>query len=214
MSLDDLLRDGLHRSAQPISPDVDDRLARTQTSFRRRRTARRAVLAGALALVGVAALTLGPQLLDRFTNESEVLPGTSTMTDEQAAALLQGMWVTPVVTQAQVTDRLTQEGLGEFADAVLTDEAYPTAWTMVVGEHSYVIASSTNVLADTGVWIVQGATLTLIPSSCECQLDFRWHETDGTLTLELLRDQGRDIDGVPDEAYARALYSTVPFTRS
>jgi hypothetical protein len=213
MSLDDRVREGLHRSAQPINPDVEERLARTRTSFRRRRTVRRVALAGTVALVGVAALALGPQLLDRFSAAPDVLPGTSTMSDEQAR-LLQGMWVTPVVTQAQATDTLNSAGLGEFADAVLTDGAYPTAWTMVLGESTYAITSSRGILADTGVWIVQGSTLTVIPSSCDCTVDFRWHVSGDILTLELVRDQGPDLNGVPDEAYARALYTTVPFARS
>jgi hypothetical protein len=208
MSLDDRLRIGLHEAADMVRPDVEAGLTAARRSAARRRTVRLAALAAAVVAVLGVAVPLGTGLLGRDDGVT-----ASRLTDADARRLLRDTWVTPVVTRAAVVQTLSDAGLDQHAGAVLLSQAYPTAWNLQFTGDRYTAASAAGVQADVGRWDVVGDTLVLRPEQCPCTLRFRWTLTEGRLLLELTSDDSPATDGVPDEAYARALYTTVPFTR-
>ena len=210
MSLDRRLRDGLTQAAATFTPDVEAHLALTRRRFRRRQSTRRVSLAAvALAVIAVAV----PVTLNARDADNDKAVVANPLTNRQARALLQDTWVTRTVTRAQVAVTLTAAGLGQHVDAVTLEQALPTAWSLRIARNRYEVRSATGVQYDTGTWAVDGDVLTLTPTQCPCELTFGWTLTEGRLRLTLLSDAGPDVRGVPDEAYARALYTTVPFAR-
>lgn len=210
MSLDRRIRDGFAQTAAEVQPDVEAHLARTQRAFHRRRTTRRVVLAAA-TVVAVAVLAV-PVSLNLHGRDDRT--AAATMTDAQATARLQGVWVTPVVGREQVAGVLSDAGLAAHTDKVLLDQGYPTAWNMTLGrDGGFDVRSQTDVQVDVGHWQVDDGDLVLHPDSptCEVRLAFRLH--DGKLRLTMISDDEPDVDGVPGQAYARALYTAIPFTR-
>jgi hypothetical protein len=209
MSLDARLRDGLREAADSVDPHVETWLARTRQLHGRRRTTRQLVLAA----VAVVVLLVAFPVVDRLARTDQAVP-TSLRTDAQARRLLLHTWVTPVVTRDQVATSLRSAGLEQHLDVVAVDQGYPVALTMVLARKAYAVSSARGVLIDHGDWSVHGSTLHLRPTECRpCELTFRWIVRDDRLTLTLLTDASPALDGVPDEAYAQALYATVPFTR-
>lgn len=208
MSLDDRLRAGLRDAAAVVDPDVEVGLARARREGARRRDRRRLVVAAAAVAVAVAG---GVPLGQRLTGDDSVSAGPTT--DAASQRRLVGTWVTPVVTRAQAAAVLDDAGLAEYADAVLLAQAYPTAWNLRFDRDRYVAASASGVQQDVGTWEVDGDVLVLRPEQCPCTLRFAWNLVKGRLSLRLLSDDSPAVDGVPDEAPARALYTTVPFTR-
>jgi hypothetical protein len=211
MSLDSRIRDGFAQTAADVQPDVEAHLARTRRTFQRRRTTRRVVLAAAAAIV-VAALAV-PLSLGLLAGDDRTTAAAST--DAQATARLQGVWVTPVVSREQVATLLSDAGLAAHADRVVLDLSYPTAWNMALGKDgAFDVRSQTGVQVDAGHWLVDDGDLVLQPTSCQtCEIRLAFHLGHATLRLALISDDGPDIDGVPEQAYARALYTAVPFTR-
>lgn len=209
MSLDERLRDGLREAADPVDPHIETRLARIWQLHRRQRTTRRLVLAAA-AVVLLGAVPVA----DRVARTDRAVPAAP-LSDAQGRRLLQDTWVTPVVTRGEVASTLRAAGLQQHLDEVALDQAYPVAWSMVLaGGGGYVVESARGVGIDHGHWSVRGSTLHLRPSACRpCEMTYRWLVRDDRLTLTLLMDASPAIGGAPDEAYARAVYTTVPFTR-
>lgn len=211
MSLDRRIRAGLDAEAHRVRPDVEAHLAATQQELRRSRLVRRSVLAAAVVAAVVVALPSW-RALDG-ADDTVVVPAD--LTSAEARALLKGTWTTPRVTRDDVTDVLRTAGLAEHVDAVTLDLGHPTAWSLyLLRGRGYDVRSATDVQADTGSWDVRGSTLTLRPSPCQCLMVFRWRIEGDELHLRLLRDDSPDVDGIPDEAYARALYTAVPWVRS
>ncbi len=210
MSLDARLRGGLREAADAVDPDVETRLARTRQLHGRRRATRRLALVAALVVAVLVALPLA----DRVGRTDRALPA-GPLSDAQASRLLTDTWVTPVVTRDQVASTLRAAGLEQHLGAVALDQAYPAAWSMVLSAGGgYVVESARGVGVDGGDWSVRGATLRLRPTECSpCELTFRWAVRHDRLRLTLLTDDSPGLDGVPDEAYARAVYTTVAFTR-
>jgi hypothetical protein len=210
MSLDRRIRDGFVQTAAEVQPDVEAHLARTRRSFHRRRTARGVALAAATVIVvAVFAVPVSFNLLGRDDRTA-----AAPMTDAQATARLQGVWVTPVVSREQVTRVLSDAGLAAHVDKVRLDQSSPTAWNMTLHGNRFDVRSQADEQVDAGHWQVDDGDLVLHPNSCptcEVRLAFRLH--DGKLRLRLINDDEPDVDGVPGQAYARALYTVVPFTR-
>ncbi|MEO6711921.1 MAG: hypothetical protein ABIM89_00660 [Mycobacteriales bacterium] len=209
MSLDRRMRDGVTHVAASIAPDVEAHLTRTLRRFRRRRTTRRVALA-ALAAVVIAGVPALQGAFDR--GDGPLVAGANP--NAQARALLEGTWVSPVATKLQVTDVLAAAGLGQHVDVVSLEMGLPVVWLLHFEATGYRARSASESLYDHGDWSVNGSTLTLRPAECPCVLTFNWRIDQDRLRLELLTDESPDLKGVPDEAYARALYTTVPFTRS
>ena len=210
MSLDDRIRDGFAQAADDMQPDVEAHLARTRRTFQRRRTTRRVVLAAAAVVVAVLAVPVSQGLLSHDDRTTAAL-----MTDAEATARLQGVWVTPVVSREQVARVLSDAGLAANVDAVVLELGYPTAWNMSLRKDGgFDVRSQTGVQVDVGHWLVDDGVLVLRPTSCEtCGIRLAFHLEHGTLRLALISDDEPDLAGVPGQAYARALYTAVPFTR-
>ncbi|MDQ1601958.1 MAG: hypothetical protein QOD68_3432 [Actinomycetota bacterium] len=166
----------------------------------------------AAAAIFVAALAV-PVSLGLLARDDRTT--AAPMTDAQAAARLRGVWVTPVVSREQVAAVLSDAGLAAHIDAVVLNQNYPTAWNMTLGKNgAFDVRSQTGVQVDVGQWLVDDGVLVLRPTSCpSCQIRLAFHLEHGMLRLELISDNGPDIDGVPEQAYARALYTAAPFTR-
>jgi hypothetical protein len=208
MSLDRRVREGLTGAAATVTPDVEAHLARTRRRFRRRRTTQRLVLATAAVLVAVAAVPLArATLLDDRHGSLPAAP-----IDAEARAALRHTWQGPTLTGADVRATLADAGLAAYGTTVVIDQAYPTAWTFSLTRDGYDVQSASRVQVDTGTWSVDGRVLTLRPAQCACVLTFRWTVKDDRLRLRLLDDASPDHDGVPDEAYARAVYTSAVFT--
>ena len=210
MSLDRRIRDGFAQTAAEVQPDVEAHLARTRRSFHRRRTTRRLVLAAAsVVVVAVLAVPVSLSLLGRDDRTA-----AAPMTDAEATARLHGVWVTPVVSREQVTRVLSDAGLAAHADRVLLDQSYPTAWNMTLRKDRFDVRSQSDVQVDVGHWQVEDGDLVLHPNSCPtCEVRLAFRLADGQLRPSLISDDEPDVDGVPGQAYARALYTAVPFTR-
>ena len=193
MSLDRRIRDGFAQTAAEVQPDIEAHLARTQRSFHRRRTTRRLVLAAAsVVVVAVLAVPVSLSLLGR---------------DDRTAAA-------PMISREQVTRVLSDAGLAAHADRVLLDQSYPTAWNMTLRKDRFDVRSQSDVQVDVGHWQVEDGDLVLHPNSCPtCEVRLAFRLADGQLRLSLISDDEPDVDGVPGQAYARALYTAVPFTR-
>lgn len=210
MSLDRRIRDGFAQTAAEVQPDVEAHLARTRRTFQRRRTTRRVVLATAAVVVAVLAVPVSNGLLAHDDRTA-----AAAMTDAQATARLRGVWVTPVVSREQIATVLSDAGLAAQIDRVVLDLNYPTAWNMTLRKDGgFEARSQTGVQVDVGHWLVDDGVLVLQPTSCPtCEIRLAFHLEHGMLRLALISDDGPDIDGVPEQAYARALYTAVPFTR-
>ncbi len=209
MSLDDRVRVGLSHYADGLSTEVEHQLRRTQSTFRRRRTRRRAAVVGLLVLVaGVAA----PMAIVDRSHHPQTSP-SAPLTDQQAHALLQGRWQTGTVTATQVTAALARAGMAVHAATVESEQGYPTAWTLVLGQDTYDVWSRTGVQTDTGSWSVEGSTLTLHPSCPSCEIVLAWRTDGRTLHLGLLGDPSPDLLGAPDAAFAIAMYTTAGFSK-
>jgi hypothetical protein len=210
VSLDNRLRDGLRDEADRVDPDVELWLADARRLHGRRRARRQVALAA--ALVGVlllVAVPVGRQLVGR----DEPVP-TGPVTGSQARRLLTDSWVTPTLGREWVAAVLVPAGLGDYVDAVALDAALPDAWNLQLGRDGrYGLQSARGVTHDGGTWRVRARTLVLSPDGCDCRTTFRWTVRDEQLSLRLLSDDGPDVDGVPDRAYALAYYTTAPFTR-
>lgn len=139
---------------------------------------------------------------------------TAARTEAQTHRLLEDTWVTPVVTRSQVLRGLADAGYARYADTVALDLGYPAAFSLRFDEQHYWMRTASGLQPDHGSWELHGDRLVLIPTGCDpCQLHFAWRLQDDVLQLGLVRDTSPEVDGVPDVAYARALYSTVPLTR-
>ena len=209
MSLDHRLREGLGGCAEDMLPDVETLLSRTKTRFRWRRIVRRAAAASVLVL-GVA-LAL-PTLATHLTKQTRTQPG-SPPTSAQARVLLEGRWDTGTVTSGQVARTLADAGLGAYSDAVVAEQGYPTSWVLFIDKGTYSVWSKTGTLTDIGSWSVEGTLLRLHPSCTGCEVDLAWHIDGSTLRLHLVSDPSTDLSGVPDAAFAQALYGTAPFVK-
>lgn len=210
MPPDRSLRDSLTRVAATVAPDVEWHLAATRRRFRRRqRISRSALAAVVLVAIGVA---VPFALRGRHDTSGRVV--ASPLTNAQARVLLQDTWVTETVTMAQVKRTLTEAGLAAHADVVTVEQGYPTGWTLRITRGRYEVRSSRGVQTDNGAWTVDGDVLTLKPTPCTCTLTFRWTIRHGRLRLALVDDASPDIGGVPDEAFARALFTAAAFARA
>ena len=220
MSVDDRLRTGFAQAAGAMTPDVEDRLQRTRTSFRRRRAARRATLATALALLVGAVLVVAPQLIDDLSVGSPEPPGATRLSPAPSNPVLNGEWVTPVVTPQQVTSALEDADMLASADAVIADLRFPTAWTLEFTDASFSVTSSTGVQVDTGDYMLTGNTLTMSPTCTKddqpvaCTVTYALTLDGDTLIFDLVGDDSPDYLGTPDEAFQRALYTAAPFSRA
>jgi hypothetical protein len=161
----------------------------------------------------VAAVLAVPVSLSLLAHDDRTT--AAPMTDAQATARLRGVWVTPVVSREHVATVLSDAGLSAQVDKVVLALSYPTAWNMTLRKDGgFDVRSQTGVQVDVGHWLVDDGVLVLQPTSCRtCEIRLAFHLEHGMLRLELISDNGPDIDGVPEQAYARALYTAVPFTR-
>lgn len=210
MSLDARLRTGLREAAEALEPDVESRLVRTRQQQRRRRTTQRLALVAAV----VVALLVAVPVADRLTRTDRMVP-VGPLSDAEARRLLRDTWVTPVVTRDQVASTLRAAGLEQHLAVVALDVGYPMALSLALNRDGYLLSTARGVMLDHGDWTVRGSTLRLLPIECSpCEMTFRWQVRGNRLTLTLLTDASpATADGVPDEAYARGVYTVAPFTR-
>ena len=135
------------------------------------------------------------------------------LTETETHRLLEDTWVTPIVTRTQVVRSLRDAGFAEYADSVAGTQPYPVAYNLRFTDGAYTLRTAQGLQPDQGTWELDGDRLVLLPADCPCRLDFAWQLDGDRLALELVHDSSPTVDGVPDAAYARALYSTVPLTR-
>ena len=225
MSLDRRLREGLAESARIVDPDVEHHLQRTRTSYRRRRVARQVSVVAAVGALAVAAVVVVPSLTDGRRQGSDPLPATSTTPSPSPSSPVSfvGTWTTETVTEQRVRSVLSANQLDAAATTVLADLSLPTRWTWTLAGDNYTLASADGVRYDLGRYQVEQDTtagagpddlvLTLSPY-CDCTIVFAAHLVGDTMTLTLVSDTSPDSNGVPDEAFQHALYTTVPFVRA
>jgi hypothetical protein len=220
MSLDDRLRTGLARAAGVMAPDVEDRLQRTRTGFRRRRAARRATLATALVLLVGGVLVVTPQLIDHLSVGSPEPPGATRFSPAPSNPVLKGTWVTPQITRERIFEVLQDAGLSTSANAVISEFGIPTSWTLQFTDASFSVTSSTGAQVDAGVFSVSGTTLTMNPTCKEndqpvpCTITYSVAIDGDSLTFELVGDDSPSYLGTPDEAFQHAVYMAAPFSRT
>jgi hypothetical protein len=220
MSLDDRLRTGFAKAAGAMAPDVEDRLQRTRTRFRRRRAARRATFATALALLAGGMMVVAPQIIDDLSVGSPEPPGATRLSPVPSDPVLKGEWVTPQITQERVTEVLQDARLSASADAVISELGIPTAWTLEFTDTTFSITSSTGAQVDAGSFTLSGTTLTMSPTCTKsdqpvtCTVTYTVAINGDNLTLDLVGDDSPSYLGTPDEAFQHALYMAAPFSRA
>ncbi len=149
-------------------------------------------------------------------------PSQSLSTDPAVLTSLDGTWTTPATTGALVRANLREHHLGGYADAVIKNLELPTTWSWTLVGGSYTVAAADGQRFDLGTYSVEAAPALLAPENviltlrpqCTCTIVYSVEQHGGTMTLTLVSDDSPDLQGVPDEAYQRALYTTHEFTRT
>ena len=127
-------------------------------------------------------------------------------------------WATPPFGRTAITSTLTGAGLGAHAarffeidetpnDLVITVRIVDGQWT------AYRAAGSpVQKVNDRGTYAADGTTLLYRPDTGGSNT-YRWSVTGNELTLTFVSTTEPDFEGVPNDVFQRAFYTTVAFHR-
>jgi hypothetical protein len=173
--------------------------------------------------LGLLALTGGCDSSPEAEPAAAATPTTPTTSAASSAPAVpappEGTWRAGPVPYSVVVDALNDAALGQWTDAVLkgTSPSSQVSYDMKV-QGGFVLLTSTVDDRPLGVqdregFTADGSTITLEPIGSSCASIFGWHVKADQLTLALTEDTCLDYQGTPDEAYMRALYTAMAFTR-
>jgi hypothetical protein len=212
----------LHAAFGETDPEWERRtlpvLARVHTRHRRKRERMKLAAVSLSAAAVVTGLVLAPEVSDRFTS-SPTFVGTPY--SDEPNVNLHGTWSTAPLTDADVRGTLRDAGLRKYTATVLT--ALPkTPFRLVArfeaGVVSLQVTSSQSwEEIDHETYQLRGGTLSMEPATGGRNEFLVVPETvaSGTAIRFLFRSSTEPpTDGVPGEAWQRALWATAVFESS
>jgi hypothetical protein len=132
--------------------------------------------------------------------------------------LLRGTWSTGRVTQQEMDDTLREAGLQQWIQpfrALHADSPW-RSFTLALDDDRWLgywqtVGRSRELNDGPFPMRVEGDTLIYGPGNWSTTL--RWTVVGSSLTLEFVETTGPGIEGIPEEAFVRAFYTTTPFER-
>ena len=162
-------------------------------------------------------IALASVLLAGCGSNGETSSDKLTASPTTAASALEGTWRTEPVSPSDAEATLRRHGLKK--------------WVKQFRAESPIQSDTTLVLEVSDGWVLSGETEGVAPEKIDYTTDYevrndeveamhddgsnvyRWTIDGDTLTLEWLRTTFPAHEGIPEEAYQRALYMTSEFTR-
>ena len=182
-----------------------------------RRVGAVAGIAAAIVLIVVG----GPRLLRSLPDdEVPISPGpTATVPPVD----IDGTWTT-TVEPGQVRATLTDAGLGEWADGLISGEGtglgprtpgYPQDLTLTLADGDYELTNATGDVLDEGSYTIEGEQLKLAQDWPNGVTVYDVALDGDAMSLSFVSDSAQPFppDLTPHEAVTRALYTSAPFER-
>jgi hypothetical protein len=140
-------------------------------------------------------------------------------TGDSPAAPVEGTWKTPPFGRTAITNTLTAAGLGAHAerffkmdetreDLVITLRVEAGQWTAYRAS-----GSGAQTVNDRGTYTIDGNTLLYRPNSGGLNT-YRWSVANDQLTLTFVSTTEPDYEGIPNEVFQRAFYTSIAFRRA
>jgi hypothetical protein len=140
-------------------------------------------------------------------------------TGDSPAAAVEGTWTTSPFGKTAITNTLTAAGLGAHVerffkvdetpeDLVITLRVEAGQWTAYRAS-----GSGMQTVNDRGTYTIDGNTLLYRPNSGGLNT-YRWSVANDQLTLTLISTTEPDYEGIPNEVFQRAFYTSVAFRRA
>jgi hypothetical protein len=131
---------------------------------------------------------------------------------------VEGTWTTQPFGRTAITATLTAAGLGQHADQFFKIDQTPDdlviSLRIEAGQWTAYRAAGTKVFRvnDRGTYTVEGGTLLYRPNSGGLNT-YRWSVTGDQLTLTFVSTTEPEYEGIPNDVFQRAFYTTVSFHR-
>jgi hypothetical protein len=136
-----------------------------------------------------------------------------------AGSAVEGTWATQPFGRDAIAGTLTAAGLNEHVQRFFTIDETPNdlvitlrlaagQWTAYRAAGS--VAASVN---DRGTYTVEGGMLLYRPNAGGLNT-YRWSITGDRLSLTFVSTTEPPYEGLPNDVFQRAFYTTVPFTRA
>jgi hypothetical protein len=214
MPLEQRLRDGFHRSAGTITPDVEAGLRDIGTRRRRRRIVRTTVRVIAAAAIVTAVISIAPSI-GSFLDGNRVPAGPSpTVSTPPPGTPIDGRWVTPSLSRQEYLAAIPSKYRDRVSRNQDVTESISFGLVLEDGRWAAIERRPDRppVEGQTGTFLVHGERVTMTDPTGTTYL-YRWTVSGDTLTLVLLRDTAGPTGGVPDRVYQHLIYELQAFTR-
>ena len=177
-----------------------------------------AVLA-ALTLAGCSASSDAGSADDAASPSSGSTPTSSeaqTETETAEATPIDGIWSTPMLTPIAFRKALTEQRLGEHADAFVAELGSSVELTLEIDSGYWTLYSGIDeqprIVTDRGTFELYGKRVAVRPNSGGENI-FRWKVAGDELALTLVSTTEPPYEGVPAEVFQSGFYATSAFTR-
>ena len=135
---------------------------------------------------------------------------------QTAAAPIEGTWSTSRLTPRDFRAALTEQGLGDHADAFVSELGRQVELTLEVEAGFWTLSASMDgaaaAVTDRGTYELEDARIRVLPYAGGENV-FRWSVEDDELALALVSTTEQPYEGVPAETYQRGWYTTSAFAR-
>ena len=213
MPLEQRLRDGFHRSAPTIAPDVEAGLRDIGTRRRRRRVVRTTLGVAAAAAIVAGVISLGPSMAS-FLDTARVPAGPSPTASAPSRTPIDGRWVTPSLSRQEYLAAIP----ARYRDKVSRNQDVTVSvsfeLTLEAGRWAEIERRPDRppVEGQGGTFLVDGERVRMTDPTGTTYI-YRWKISGDTLTLAVLRDPAGPTGGVPDRVFQHLIYELQAFTR-
>jgi hypothetical protein len=213
MPLEQRLRDGFHRSARTIVPDVEAGLRDVGTRRRRRRVVRTTVRVAAAAAIVTGVISIGPSIAS-FLDDNRVPAGPSPTATAPPGTPIDGRWVTPSLSRQEYLVAIPSKYRDEVSRNQDVTVSVSFELTLEDGRWAEIERRPDRppVEGQAGTFVVHGERVRMTDSTGTTYI-YRWTISGDTLTLAVLRDTAGPTGGVPDRVFQHLIYELQAFTR-
>jgi hypothetical protein len=138
---------------------------------------------------------------------------------QSPASPVEGTWKTSPFGRAAIANTLTTAGLGAHIERFFRIDETPDdlviALRVQAGQWTAYRASGSGAptVNDRGIYTIDGNTLLYRPNAGGLNT-YRWSVTGDELTLTFVSTTEPDYEGIPNDVFQRAFYTTVAFHRA